>query len=86
MDNKMGSRSIKGKLEITPALMIREVIIVIKLMAKLMGTASSACRLRTPINTGNRNSAPPKPINPPRIPIGIEIKNATSLLELDANL
>lgn len=38
-------------------------------MALLRMTASRAAKLNNPIRRGNRNSAPPRPINPPSAPI-----------------
>ena len=49
----------KGKAEATPT----------RLIALFRITACSAANRNAPINSGNRNSAPPKPIRPPSSPM-----------------
>jgi len=52
-------------------------ITVIRLIAILMATAFREGYLNNPTRTGRRNSAPPKPINPPRQPIGVPVAKAS---------
>jgi hypothetical protein len=49
---------------------------VVRLTARLSGTAFRAGYARGPASTGKRNSAPPRPIKPPRIAIGIAVRKA----------
>ena len=58
----------------------KETTKVTMLTAKFKGTACFAEYRRGPFKTGNRYSAPPSPISPPTIAIGIEIKNANQIL------
>lgn len=54
---------------IDTALKIKAEMTTIKLIILFKITASSGGNLNKPINTGSLNSAPPKPIRPPRVPI-----------------
>lgn len=48
----------------------RAALTVIKLTARLSVTARCAAYPSGPTSTGNRNSAPPRPMRPPSVPIG----------------
>lgn len=47
-----------------------------RLMALFRITASSAAKLNHPIRTGSRNSAPPSPMRPPKVPIMVPAMKA----------
>lgn len=49
-------------------------------MALLRITASDAAKPNGPIRRGRRNSAPPSPISPPRVPMAAPPKNAAGRL------
>src|SRR5271170_7411161 len=51
-----------------------------RLIALLRITACSAANRNAPISSGNRNSAPPSPINPPSAPITAPPPKAAGLL------
>src|SRR5262249_18260996 len=55
---------------------ISEAMIVVRLTARLSGTALRAEYPSGPASTGKRYSAPPRPIKPPRIAIGIAVRKA----------
>jgi len=71
-----GRKEPSGASERVRARMNSEGVIVVKLTARLSGTAFRAGYARRPASTGKRNSAPPRPINPPRIAIGIAVRKA----------
>src|SRR5699024_7808879 len=48
---------------------IKATATTVRLIALLKITASSVGILKLPISTGRRNSAPPRPIKPPKAPI-----------------
>ena len=49
-----------------------------RLRALLRMTASRAAKRNAPIKSGKRNSAPPRPIRPPRAPTALPTKNAAT--------
>ena len=51
-----------------------------RLIALFRITACSALKRNAPISSGNRNSAPPKPISPPRPPMIAPPANAAGML------
>src|SRR6516164_3991050 len=51
-----------------------------RLIALLRITASSAANRNAPISSGNRNSAPPKPIRPPSAPMIAPLPKADGVL------
>ena len=53
-----------------------------RLMALLRITACKAANRKTPISSGNRNSAPPRPIRPPRAPIIAPLAKAADVLRI----
>ena len=81
--------SIKGEMELKEesdrvfARVNNDTIRVTIVTAKFSGTDCFAVYLRGPFKTGSLYSAPPNPIKPPTIAIGIEIRNANQgLLEI----
>lgn len=54
---------------------IKATVTTVRLIALLNITASRVGILKLPIRTGRRNSAPPRPIKPPKAPISVPDKN-----------
>ena len=57
-------------------LKIREDVTVIRLIAIFKATAFLGPYLNSPTRTGSLNSAPPRPIKPPSVLIGMPVRNA----------
>ena len=64
------------RIEIVPSRNSNANASVTRLIIRLRGTADFASNPTTCIKTGSRNSPPPRPISPPRPPIGMHQANA----------